>query len=143
VIDETTGATPESPPTFRSLTTKAMLHSVKPTTAFRLYSEIQVGDKIIDLLIPLKRITVSGETGLVVGQVVDLFQLNQANRNTMGVDSYAEGDDVDTRTLKGLSVVVDGERWVQQEVGSTLAQAWDSIFAGIKISQSLLLRRSA
>jgi hypothetical protein len=140
--DPTSGAT-DRPGATKSVTTKAFLHAVKVTGTMRIYAEIQEGMKILDLITPLVRITDSGDTDLSVGEVVDEneFRMNQREAAASGF-SQPSSVPVNIIEFKGVSVIVDGERWVQQEVGQKLAQMWDAVFAGFRFSQTLLLKRS-
>lgn len=142
VVDGTTGATPQSPGTERIVDTRALVHTIKPTSGFRLFGSLQAGDKIIDLFAPLKRITNPGATTLALGSVTDTFAFLKANRGLSDSDK-ANAEDVDTELLKNAVIVIDGEEWVQQEIGEELIKCWDAEFAGIRVSQSFHVRRSA
>lgn len=142
LVDVTSGSTLSSPGTARAVDTLAMIHTVKPTTGHRLFGQIQVGDMIVDLLAPLKRIVSAGVTALTPGQVYDMFTFLKANR-ALPPELKAAATDVDTSALKNVVVTINGEKWTQQDAGDELVKMWDATFAGVKISQSLLLRRSA
>jgi hypothetical protein len=123
--------------------TKAMLHFVGPAmTASRLFAEIAAGDCIMDLAVSLFRVESDGDTGLAPGSVVDEFALLRANNVLSAGQTPATAGEVSPNSLKSLEVFIAGERWVQQKVGEELARTWDAVFAGVKFSQSFLLRKA-
>lgn len=138
-IDPTTGAASGNGGVEKECTVKAMVHFVAPaTTAYRAFAEVQAGDCIVDLVTPLVRVTDPGGSPLKAGEVVDQFTFSAVNRAT---SPPATGAEVSLDSLKGLFLEIDGQRWVQKEVGRELALAWDAVFAGTMFAQSLLLRR--
>ena len=125
----------------RTLTVKALKYDIAPAkTGYRVFSEIAIGDCIIDFVTPLVRVTDVGDTPLVHGTVITEYTLNQANRETAGLTALAIK--VDLNTLKDLAATIDGIRWVQKEIGGDLAKSWSCELGGRQLSQSLLFRRA-
>lgn len=131
-------------PTQKSLTTKAFIHTVKVTTAYRLFSEIEEGMLIVDLVTAFVKITDPGSSDLLEGQVIDTNEFQSHKREVAeGGGQQPTAVPLNVTTLKNPSIVIDGQRYLQKEVGDRLAKVWDSVFAGYKMSQTLLLKRAA
>lgn len=125
-------------------TVPAFIHYIAPSTSsYQAFAEIESGDAILDLVVPLYRITNAGDTDLSVGEMVSLFDLNAANRALSTGDAEAVGTEVNVAELTDPVIIIDGQRWVQKKIGQKLAKCWDAVFNGVKLSQSLLLSKSA
>jgi hypothetical protein len=123
--------------------TKAFIHTINVTSAYRLFTEIQEGMKIIDLVTPFVKITDPGSSDLLEGQVCDANEF-QSFRRAIAEEGGTQPSSVPINLcdLDQVHVIIDEEHWVQQQVGERLAKVWDSVFSGYKLSQSLLLRRA-
>jgi hypothetical protein len=152
VINWTDGATESDPTTGRTdggtaktLTTKAWAHFIAPTTgAVRVHAEVEVGDCLADFLTDLVRITDAGDTTFTVGQVVDLFAFNQANRDAVDADGDpSEGDLQPLEDLGNPSFVIGGLTYVQKPFGKELAKSWEAIVSGVTMGRAVLLRRAS
>lgn len=141
-VDATTGAH-SAAGTSKSCTTKAFLHYIQPATSgYRVHSEVESGDCLVDIVLGLNRVIDSGDTDLLIGQVVDDAELSAANRALTDFESPAIASELNLSSLDEVYAEINGERWVQKQVGQKLASAWDGVFSGIKFSKSLLLRKA-
>lgn len=143
--DPTTGATlatEAKPRMTKTCTAKALFHSVSPAqSGVRMFAEIKIGHAILDFISSLKRVTAAGGTDLEVGQVLGERELAEANLEHLDYNP-ATATDVDLESLEELSFTVDGQRWVQAEIGDDLARSWDAIFGVTKSARSILVRKA-
>ncbi len=144
--DPTTGArlaTDESVPVQKTFITRAWTHQVAPTQSMaRKFAEIQVGDMIVDFSAPIVRVEEVGATEFEVGQVMDVYTFNAANRAVSSEDpAIPEDEEVLLQSLENLSFIIKGEVWVQQDVGKDLIMSWADTYAGALFGQAFLLRK--
>jgi hypothetical protein len=143
-VDPTTGATlatVSSVPVQKTCNTRAWTHFTgHGGAAVRMNSEVETGDCICEFTAPLIRITNAGGTFLVVGNVVDVFTLNEANR--IMPTAPAAGNSVKLEEFDQLIFVIDGDDYVQKKLDDKLVKSWDAIVSGATMSRSILLERA-
>ena len=121
----------------KTCTIHALVHSVNPSNSgFRMHAEMQTGDKIVDFPIGLARITYAGDTDFSVGDIVSDVDLKKANSKLGSSEAPAVGEEVLIGSLKNLSVIIDGQTWVQASAGNNPVQAWDARVNRRQVCQS-------
>ena len=137
--------------------TRAFVHFIAPAVGVsRQFAEVQTGDAIIDLLIPLVLVAAPGGTTLAAGQVVDLPTYNAANR-TAAAASLAQATattmNFEISTLQEVQVIMydsvadqqsdaNGLVYTQAKIGDQLAKSWESVFGNELLGQSILVRKA-
>lgn len=131
-------------PTQRTVITKGFIHTIKVGSAYRLFSEIKEGMKILDLVTPFVKVTDPGSSDLLEGQICDSNEF-QSFKLAVAEEGGTQPTAVPVNLcdLDQVHIIIDNEHWVQQAVGERLAKVWDSVFAGYQLSQSILLKRAA
>lgn len=145
-IDPTTGALvadEDNPAVTKECLTRGWVHYVSETDGrIRVHTEVQTGDCILEMAVPLIRVATSGDSGLVAGNVVDQWAFNRANRAVSSGGTKATGSEIQIESLKSLVFIIDDEEWTQPQISDNLKKSWNAIVCGIKISRSILLRRA-
>lgn len=146
--DLTTGAVPVTDdatkaPEQKTATIRAFVHFIQPVTSgSRIFTEVAVGDAIVDFPLDLLRVTDPGDTSLADGQVIDEIGFSQANAAIADGEDSATADAVEPSALENLSMTFAGYTWVQKSIGEELANAWDAMYANININRAMLMTKS-
>lgn len=91
----------------------ALVHSAAAKNVIRQFAEIQTGDQIIDM----------------VGNPV----VKVSDGSEVPLSGVLQADPVFT---------IAGVEYVQRDVSSKLSESWDAVVNGIKLSETLLLRKN-
>lgn len=147
-VDPTTGAAVQTESsgvaTAKQCVTRACVHYAGQTTGrLKMFSEVRVGDCILEMTAPLIRVTTAGDTTLTAGAVVDQWAFNAANRLiTDAEEDIAVGAEVQIESLSQLTFLIEGITYTQAKISKELLASWEAIVAGVKVCRSILLTSS-
>jgi hypothetical protein len=120
-------------------------------SSVRQFAEVQTGDCVLDVVIPLVIVATIGSTSLTVGQILDLPAFNAANigaATPATFTNYAHLYDLPFAQVVMYGNAADwtadtnGQVWVQAKISDQLVRSWESVFAGMVLGEAMLLRKA-